>query len=359
MVERVNQATLPEDQELICQSKEGNSEAYAQLFSRYKDRLRNYLSVRVGPENAQDLLQDIFLKSWQAVPDYEIHPEAPFDHWLMTITRNHWIDTLRRQNNQKQRPLKETAQLTEDQPLPEAGFKHNLEEITAILHPRLREVFMLRHQQHLSVAETAQALGTTEGVVKVRSTRARHIVEDKFLKPRGIEKVARIAKRYQIAIWVYREAIVGNKLRAFKLFDHYYTSEAIFDDYTKKYQKRGVDSNLLDSSFILLSALNIYEYNKLQLESERWGVTRHNGRLNISQENYLRFLARLRKQSTQRFRPTDSRFQPIAAFTSNVGEYSRLNRAVRTGKLPGQKVRRFWFTTQEAIGSYLKSKGQS
>ena len=58
-----------EDRDLIGKAKRGDVEAYNLLVSRWEKRVFNYLLRLVGNrEDALDLSQDVFLKTYQHLP---------------------------------------------------------------------------------------------------------------------------------------------------------------------------------------------------------------------------------------------------------------------------------------------------
>ena len=61
-----------------------------------------------------------------------------------------------------------------------------IEEALERLPARQREAFILRYWEELDVAETASAMGCSQGSVKTHCSRATHSIAA-FLKKRGIE----------------------------------------------------------------------------------------------------------------------------------------------------------------------------
>jgi len=90
-------------------ARQGDAEAFAELYRRYLGRVREYCARRVGsPLRAEDLAQDTFLKAFEGIASFR--PGAAFWPWLSTIARNLCIDELR----QRGRSVEEvTSQVSE------------------------------------------------------------------------------------------------------------------------------------------------------------------------------------------------------------------------------------------------------
>jgi RNA polymerase sigma-70 factor, ECF subfamily len=75
------------DTELVKLAKAGNAHAFAQLFQRYKQPVRRYLTgLLENSENADDLTQQAFLNAWAKLPT--LHDGSRFKPWIFTIARN-------------------------------------------------------------------------------------------------------------------------------------------------------------------------------------------------------------------------------------------------------------------------------
>jgi len=67
--------------------KEDDAGAFEDLVRRYQDRLvRLFHHIGPGPEQAEDLTQDVFLRVYRSRARYE--PGAKFSTWLFTIAGN-------------------------------------------------------------------------------------------------------------------------------------------------------------------------------------------------------------------------------------------------------------------------------
>ena len=60
-----------DEQELITRAQNGEANAFNPLVSKYQHKIYNLIYKRVGDrETAKDLCQEVFLKAWQALPNF-------------------------------------------------------------------------------------------------------------------------------------------------------------------------------------------------------------------------------------------------------------------------------------------------
>jgi RNA polymerase sigma factor (sigma-70 family) len=177
---------VQEEREWIRRAQAGERAAYSKLVRRYQDRLYRFVLRMVGTrEEALELTQDVFIKAWQALPQWK--PDAAFHTWLFRIGSNAAMDALRRRKIVEFTQLEEQYDPVADAPDPEAQLQSKqrlqaLEAALAWLPPEQREVIVLREVEGLSYAELSAVLGVNEGTVKSRLARARAALASRFEK---------------------------------------------------------------------------------------------------------------------------------------------------------------------------------
>lgn len=166
--------------------KSGDRAAFARLVEVYSPSVyRVALKILNDPQDAEDVLQETFIKALRALPGFE--GRSSLSTWLYRIAVNEALMLVR-----KHRPDQVSIDADRDdgeapgQPveildwccLPEgellsAESRQFLNQAILKLSPALRAVFVLRDMQGLSVKETAEALNVSEAVIKTRLLRAR------------------------------------------------------------------------------------------------------------------------------------------------------------------------------------------
>jgi len=157
------------------------------------------LQLTRNPSDAEDLMQDTFVKAWRGFDSYM--PGRPFLNWLLRIMQRAYLDGRRRDNpvrraeslNSMVSPSDGEIQelpIADEGDTPEDAILH--EEFRAELHRALDELpemyrtaIVLCDLESMSYSEIADIQGTTIGTVRSRIHRGRRLLRDIVLK-RGI-----------------------------------------------------------------------------------------------------------------------------------------------------------------------------
>ena len=112
--------TVPSDLEaMIGRIALGDRKAFSGLYDATSAKLFGVaLRVLNNRSEAEDALQEVFVKVWNAADRYQVNGLSPMT-WLITIMRNHAIDRLRARRA-KTSDLDEVAELADLSPGPEA-----------------------------------------------------------------------------------------------------------------------------------------------------------------------------------------------------------------------------------------------
>src|ERR1700693_1158737 len=98
-----------DDLELVHASKSGDVASFEQLVKRYDRKLlRIAQSVTHNTEDAQDAVQDAFLKAFQNLGQFR--EESQFSTWLIRIAVNQSLMKLRKQHATREMSLDDKFQ---------------------------------------------------------------------------------------------------------------------------------------------------------------------------------------------------------------------------------------------------------
>ena len=180
---------------LVTQAKAGNYAAFEELVNRYENKIyRLGLSITGDPSDAEDVLQETFLKAFEHLGDFR--EDSRFYTWLVRIGVNQGLMKLRKRRADKSVPLGNVEteegevlprEYADWRPNPEQQYERTelesiLQDATQGLPPAFRTVFVLRDVEGLSTEETAEALNLTAGAVKARLFRARMRLREELSK---------------------------------------------------------------------------------------------------------------------------------------------------------------------------------
>jgi RNA polymerase sigma-70 factor (ECF subfamily) len=181
-----------DESNLIRCVSEGDAEAFYELVRPYERAVfLAALSIVKNEADAEEVAQEAVLKAFKGLSRFR--QEAKFSTWLIQITINEAKMKSRKDRRHLYESIDEGQQRDEGDYIPkdfadwreipsEALEQRELREaLTRALESlpeKYRTVLILRDVQHLSINETAQALGLSEANVKTRLSRARLQMRD-------------------------------------------------------------------------------------------------------------------------------------------------------------------------------------
>jgi RNA polymerase sigma-70 factor (ECF subfamily) len=160
-------------------AKNGDVEAFVALFEQFRPLVHAVAGRLVGPDDAEDVVMETYLKAWQALPRFG--GRSRLSTWLYRIARNCALDVLRRRETRRERLLardESESEAVERAPDPAAVRPdramegQELGDAIARAMARLPDVHRvaleLRFVDGLSYAEVAAATGISIGTVMSR-----------------------------------------------------------------------------------------------------------------------------------------------------------------------------------------------
>lgn len=161
--------------DLVATSRRGCREAQQRLYECCHQRVYRLLVRMVGRNDADDLLQQVFLQVFRTLSQFS--GQSRFETWLYRVSVNESLQHLRKQRRRRWVSLE--GDFMDRQPDQERDFDHKelMEHALARLEPELRSLFLLREVEKQSYAEIAAALQIPEGTVASRLSRARQLLK--------------------------------------------------------------------------------------------------------------------------------------------------------------------------------------
>lgn len=157
---------------LLVQARDGDRLALGSAIRLSQGEVWRLASHLVGPNDADDVTQDTFLRAWRSLPDFRA--ESSGRTWILSIARRACVDAVRRHARWR----KLTGRLHSESAA--IGIRatvvdevHGLGDLVAHLAPAQREAFVLTQIAGCSYAEAAELSGVQIGTIRSRVARAR------------------------------------------------------------------------------------------------------------------------------------------------------------------------------------------
>ncbi|HRP31054.1 MAG TPA: RNA polymerase sigma-70 factor [Agriterribacter sp.] len=168
------------DSELLNLLHENDESAFTEIYDRYWEKMTMHvLKVIHSPEDAVDIVQEVFLSIWKRRRELLI--TGTLGAYLLKSVRNHAIKYIEK-NISKRNFLSSLSWMLEHNELfaqQNIEYKEIEDKIAAIvstLPPKMKVVFVMSRNEQLSYKEIATQMGIAETTVKKQVNNAIKII---------------------------------------------------------------------------------------------------------------------------------------------------------------------------------------
>lgn len=154
----------------------GDKQAYAHIINKYNNRLyATILRMTRDPQQAEDLVQDAFIKVYLQLDKYE--EQGSFSSWFYRVAINHCLDEFRKKRYKMTHVEMNDAYLSNHQH-PEVIFlqqekNRQLERLIGTLPEDERLIILLRYVNELSYKEISELIDVPLSTVRNKLHRAK------------------------------------------------------------------------------------------------------------------------------------------------------------------------------------------
>lgn len=179
-MQQANQINTPE---LVLLLRQKTKYGFTVLYDKYAASLFGVISRIVTGSSAEDVLQEVFVKVWNNIDQYD-ESKGAFYTWLVNIARNAAIDHLRttRRKIQLKNQIGLANEYIDERQLYQQAENAGLKTSVAKLELKYRAVIDLVYFYGCTQEEAAKILNLPLGTVKTRARAALQILRNQLTK---------------------------------------------------------------------------------------------------------------------------------------------------------------------------------
>lgn len=172
------------DEQLMSEIKAGNMLAFDTLYHKYNRRIYKFaVSILKSSEDAENILQDVFLKLW--INRDNVEKYSSVRHYIFSITYNSSITIIRGKMKESRflESLKNMQDFEHDPVNLEIEYKElegKLNEIIESLPERQKEVYLLHKVEGLKYSEIAERLNISVNTIENHMSRALKFIRERL-----------------------------------------------------------------------------------------------------------------------------------------------------------------------------------
>lgn len=167
---------MQEDIACIHEVLSGNKQAFEMIINKYKNPLyATILRMTKNPHDAQDLVQESFIKVYQQLEKYK--ETGSFSSWLYRVAMNHCMDEFRKKRyKMKSIEIDEGKVIAGDHPeiiFMKKEKSRQVERLISTLPEDERIIILLRYVNELSYQEISELVNMPLSTVRNKLHRAK------------------------------------------------------------------------------------------------------------------------------------------------------------------------------------------
>lgn len=177
-------STLSDEQ--LVERTLADKEVFFELMQRYEQKLLHYI-YRISSasrEDAQDILQEVFLKTYTNLQGFS--SKNKFSSWIYRITHNETISQFRKKKVRPSIPMEEEDLYTFASELNIASEtdtkleQERIQKVINLLKPKYAEILILYYLEQKSYEEISAILKKPSGTVATQLRRAKKAFESAY-----------------------------------------------------------------------------------------------------------------------------------------------------------------------------------
>jgi len=164
--------------ELIIRARDGEENAFEEVYSTYYTPLYRYILSRVkNKQEAEDLTQTVFLKIWKALPSWNTNHTSPLS-FFFTVAHNSMIDHFRKNSSKEiisDEVVADHLESNDDSAYEDIKYDNTqeiLKQAILKLSDDQQEIINLFYTNDLSYKEIAEITNKKEDAVRQIHSRA-------------------------------------------------------------------------------------------------------------------------------------------------------------------------------------------
>lgn len=169
-----NSLTNEQIEDLVVKAQNADIDAFGKLYDHFIDQIYRYVYFKVGKDEALDLTENVFLKTWENLKSYR-KGDKQFSSWLFRIAHNVVVDHYRLSKESLSLDMDLPDNKRQNDPIVLTEQKlgsESLRKAIGKLKKKYQQIIILKYINELENYEIARVMHRSEGSLRILKFRA-------------------------------------------------------------------------------------------------------------------------------------------------------------------------------------------